>query len=49
MSDTSHVVAEPGPIQPQEAVDRFGKVESVSIEYIGPEDRHGRPRELFAV
>jgi purine-cytosine permease-like protein len=49
MSDTSHVAAEAGPMQPQEAVDRFGKVESVGIEYIGPEDRHGRPRELFAV
>ena len=49
MSDTSHVTAETGPMQFQEATDTFGKVESVGSEYIGPEYRHGRPRELFAV
>src|SRR5947208_844194 len=49
ISETAHVATDPGPTQPQEAVDRFGKVESVGIEYIGPQDRHGRPRELFAV
>lgn len=49
MSDTSHLAAKAGPVQTQEAVDSFGKVESVGIAYIAPEDRHGRPRELFAV
>lgn len=49
MSDTSHITAGTGPVRPPEVVDTFGKVESVGIEHIGPEDRHGRPRELFAV
>ncbi|MFJ9566379.1 purine-cytosine permease family protein [Streptomyces fuscichromogenes] len=49
MSDASHVAAQSSWTPPEEAVDRFGKVESAGIEYIGPEGRHGRPGELFAV
>ncbi|MEU9343404.1 cytosine permease [Streptomyces sp. NPDC048278] len=49
MSDASYLAAEPSPAPPEEAVDRFGRIESVGVEYIGPADRHGRPRELFAV
>jgi nucleobase:cation symporter-1, NCS1 family len=32
-----------------QAIDQFGKIESLGIDYISPADRHGRPRELFAV
>ena len=49
MPDTPSVIAETSATQPQEAVDQFGRIESLGIEYIGPQERHGRPRELFAV
>jgi nucleobase:cation symporter-1, NCS1 family len=41
------MAAHPGVVEP--AADQFGKIEQHGVDYIPPEERHGRARELFAV